>query len=432
MDGTVKLYPDHSVDCLSAALALGAAGVSCMPINHLDKHPLRDCLPIGADGKPTWNPYRVQLADEQTVRGWFAQGAKALAIVCGKGSGGVLVFDFDVDGFYEAWRELVGDLADGLPVQRTGGGGYQVFCRCQEPGGNLKLAWVEDESEETGRKCAIETRGEGGYAVVPPSLHPEGTRYQMISGDLTQIPVISQAKADALLYAARKLDRCPHTRQERERIEKEAHAAHQRRCQSSRNGSTSVIDAFNAAHPIDALLEAHGYTRRGHRFIRPGGKSASVSVKESRSCHFSSNDPLNDGRVKSGIGVHDAFDLYCFYDFGGDVAKAVKAAAEALGIQHNPPKNTPRADKTPAGDARREVSSVSALKGTLRVEPYKPFPTAALPKPVAQFIQESAIAIGCDDSFIALPLLAGLASAIGTSRVSNLNLTGTSSPSSGR
>src|SRR4051812_23461300 len=123
MDGTVKLYPDHSSDRLGVALALREAGVSCIPINHLDKKPLCHCLPRGEDGKPTWNPYRDELADEPTIHGWFKKGAEAIAIVCGKGSGGVLVIDFDVDGFYEAWRELVGDLADGLPVQRTGGGG---------------------------------------------------------------------------------------------------------------------------------------------------------------------------------------------------------------------------------------------------------------------------------------------------------------------
>src|SRR6266513_2305052 len=101
------------------------------------------------------------------MRRWFIRGAKALAIVCGTGSGGMLVFDFDVDGFYEAWCAAVGNLANGLPVQRTGGGGYQVFCRCGNHGENTKLAWVEDETENSGRKCAIETRAEGGYAVVP-------------------------------------------------------------------------------------------------------------------------------------------------------------------------------------------------------------------------------------------------------------------------
>lgn len=51
-----------------------------------------------------------------------------------------------------------------------------------------------------------------------------------------------------------------------------------------------------------------------------------------------------------------------------------------------------------------------------RVEPFQPFPIEALPKAVADFVTASAKAIGCDPSFVALPLLVGFASAIGNSR----------------
>jgi hypothetical protein len=48
--------------------------------------------------------------------------------------------------------------------------------------------------------------------------------------------------------------------------------------------------------------------------------------------------------------------------------------------------------------------------------PYRPFPVETLPEPVRSFVFESAIALGCDPSYIALPLLATLAAAIGNSR----------------
>jgi hypothetical protein len=47
---------------------------------------------------------------------------------------------------------------------------------------------------------------------------------------------------------------------------------------------------------------------------------------------------------------------------------------------------------------------------------YRPFPLDALPEPCRQFTREAAAAIGCDPSYVALPLLAGLAAAIGTTR----------------
>ena len=45
--------------------------------------------------------------------------------------------------------------------------------------------------------------------------------------------------------------------------------------------------------------------------------------------------------------------------------------------------------------------------------PWKPFPVEALPEPVQSYIKAGARAMRCDESFVALPMLAGMASAIG-------------------
>ncbi len=47
---------------------------------------------------------------------------------------------------------------------------------------------------------------------------------------------------------------------------------------------------------------------------------------------------------------------------------------------------------------------------------YQPFPVDLLPEPISGYIKASAAAIGCDPAFIALPLLAAVASAIGSRR----------------
>lgn len=47
---------------------------------------------------------------------------------------------------------------------------------------------------------------------------------------------------------------------------------------------------------------------------------------------------------------------------------------------------------------------------------WQPFPVEVLPEPVGLFVAKGARAIGCDPSYIALPLLSGLASAIGNTR----------------
>lgn len=47
---------------------------------------------------------------------------------------------------------------------------------------------------------------------------------------------------------------------------------------------------------------------------------------------------------------------------------------------------------------------------------FRPFPVGSLPRPVRGFVAAGAKAIGCDSSYLALPLLVALASAIGTTR----------------
>lgn len=333
-------------DLRNMALSYLAGGVSLVPCSPSTKRPDVDLLPKDEEGKPTWKPYQNKPATAATVKGWFVRGCNSVAAIGGKVSGGLLIIDFDVARFYEAWKVQAGSLADGLPVQRTGreGGGYQVWLRCTEPGKNDKLAWVADETEETGRKCAVETRGEGGYAVMPGSLHPSGRRYEAINGDFAAVPTVPQAVADALLAAARKLDECPLTRKEMETRQKAAETSDRHRAGS--NGQMSVIDGYNQRITIEAELKARGYVQHGDRWKRPSGKSLSVYVKEGRSFHHSANDPLNDGFW------HWPFDVFCELEHGGECKAAVKAAAELLGMK---PSDTRHDAIHQAGDTLKPI-----------------------------------------------------------------------------
>ncbi|WP_425613605.1 YfjI family protein [Anatilimnocola sp. NA78] len=82
----------------------------------------------------------------------------------------------------------------------------------------------------------------------------------------------------------------------------------------------------------------------------------------------------------------------------------------------------------PVSETRANVGKtrVSVTQTELRkkkrtvLEPYQPFPTDALPKDVGSYVHETATSIGCDDAFIALPVLASLARAVGNTRVIRL------------
>jgi hypothetical protein len=107
--------------------------------------------------------------------------------------------------------------------------------------------------------------------------------------------------------------------------------------------------------------------------------------------------------------------LYCAgTDFLNEVGKA-KHAEQLIGA---------------AEDLRTALDGIDRLDRSrpateLAIQPYVPFPVDALPRSVREYIGAASAAIGCDPSFIALPLLASLARAVGKRRVIQLKRTWT-------
>lgn len=89
---------------------------------------------------------------------------------------------------------------------------------------------------------------------------------------------------------------------------------------------------------------------------------------------------------------------------GLDDREAARTIASGLGKGVANPRST-----RPVGPGRSGA-------GAARVPAFTPFPLEALPEPVRSYVREGAVAIGCDPSYIALPMLSALASAIGNSR----------------
>lgn len=174
------------------------AGLSPIPIlNSILKSPIIS----------EWNPFRERIATDEEIAAWIEQ-TKYFAIVAGKISGNLEILDFDEKhrtGVLKQWSALlsteVKQEAKTLPMQRTINGGYHLFYRCSEIKGNSKLARIKKGDDI---KTIIETRGEGGYALVPPSLG-----YTVMRGDLFSIPFISPEIREELWSAARQLDEMP-------------------------------------------------------------------------------------------------------------------------------------------------------------------------------------------------------------------------------
>lgn len=106
----------------------------------------------------------------------------------------------------------------------------------------------------------------------------------------------------------------------------------------------SVIEAFNAAHPISDLLMQYGYTRKGRHYRSPLQTSPSYATRifpgeRSYWVSLSGSDAAEGigSECKSGGRYGDAFDLFSFFEYSHNFAAAIKAAARELGMKHEKP-----------------------------------------------------------------------------------------------
>jgi hypothetical protein len=283
-------------------------------------------LPVRADGSKSpaipWKQYQEVLADGQTLKKWFSKDDCGIGIVCGRVSGGLEVLDFEADAPIKEWGELAKnqlgeDFLKPLPLVKTPSGGWHLYYRCPEIGGNQKLAL---ELKNGTQKVLIETRAEGGYVLAPgspPTCHPSGKPYKLLRGDLTKIPTISPEQRAVLLRAARALTQVP---------AKEVHVPKEYTDQG-RPG-----DDFNRRSTWREILEPHGWklvrtNGEIEYWRRPGkddrGISATVGYAGTDLLHvFSSNaHPFESDTAYSKFGA------YTLLNHGGDFQAAAKELA---------------------------------------------------------------------------------------------------------
>jgi hypothetical protein len=114
--------------------------------------------------------YKDATLDEEIIRQWWAKWPKANIGI----PTGINFWALDIDprnGGDDSRAQLVakhGALADTIR-QMTGGGGNQYLYEMpdQQKIGCYTAVWP-----------GIDVKGEGGYIVVPPSIHPSGKRYE--------------------------------------------------------------------------------------------------------------------------------------------------------------------------------------------------------------------------------------------------------------
>lgn len=154
-------YPGDNNELLIAALGYAARGWAVLPLRPRAKTPL------------TEHGLKDATTDPDIIPRWWARWPDAnVGIATGQDSG-LIVIDIDEDHDGDQTLDQLEAEHGPLPTTMTsltGAGRHLLF---QHPGQALR--------NSAGRLGAgIDTRGDGGYIVAPPSVHPSGVAYEWL------------------------------------------------------------------------------------------------------------------------------------------------------------------------------------------------------------------------------------------------------------
>jgi len=275
------------------------------------------------------------------------------------------------------------------PTIKGGDKGHRVLFRVPE-GVELnyqKLNWPQKEDAKkqfTVFELRAATDGKARQDIAPPSWHEEAQRnYAWMTQPPSSIKewpepphwLLAIWEGWATLKPQMQMS-CPWSEKE---IAVKAAPRQQRA--STDNSSPDVIGQYTSTVSLPVALEAYGYQQKGRRWLSPhsGTGLAGVHILPdgARAWIHHASDPLCS--AESGAPVN-SFDLFCYYEHNGDVSKAVKAAAKALGIVREPnhepnPQPEPR-QVAPAPSTGALVDEYPEMESLPAVNHFDPLPYA--------------------------------------------------------
>jgi Bifunctional DNA primase/polymerase, N-terminal/Primase C terminal 1 (PriCT-1) len=150
---------DKASPTFDAAERYRARGWSVLPVRPREKRPL-----------VKWEALQTQAPTQDQVAGWFRHWPDAnVGIVTGEVSN-LIVLDIDPrhggDHSLEIIERRYGPLQSTIEATSGGGGRHLYFTH---PGTLMR--------NRAGLAQGIDLRGDGGYIVAPPSIHPTGNPY---------------------------------------------------------------------------------------------------------------------------------------------------------------------------------------------------------------------------------------------------------------
>lgn len=311
-------------------------------------------VPTATDGSKSpavpWRQFIDRQATEAEVRGMFsgAVDSDGLGIITGVGTDGVEMFEFEgraiallmeltdricgCEGGPDLWERI----STGYVCSTPSNGLHYHYRVKGKPLGSKKLArrpateaeLAFNPSEKV--KVLIETRGHGGFTVVPPSrgrTHPSGVGWEVLTGSPETIPTITEEERDMLHAVATSFDAMP-------TLGTGTHESYGGRAPLAGMLGTRPGDDYNEKASWDDILTPRGWTKSkrlgpdAFGWTRPGkpagqGISATTNTREGadRLYVFSSSTEFEPEVPYS------KFAAITLLDYGGNYSDAAKALA---------------------------------------------------------------------------------------------------------
>jgi DNA polymerase, archaea type len=204
----ITSYIDNNqrTDRTAIALAYRNEGLSVFPLAPREKKPPKQFK---------WEQFQHTLPTQEQLKAWFDDNDNNVAIVTGAISR-LLVFDIDGnlakshadDIIRNRIRQDTGDAISNTLWVETGSGGLHVLIR-YDPQEFQGDSWAASKIKsavlwrDRNRHSEIRLKGDGGYVVAVPSIHPNGNQYRFLNE--TSIAGLSKEQILDLIQAFRRI-----------------------------------------------------------------------------------------------------------------------------------------------------------------------------------------------------------------------------------
>ena len=137
--------------------------------------------PLTKTPEVKWTEYRARMPKKEEIEKWKKENHN-VGIVCGAISDNLVVVDFDNPELFEL---VFPNVRGKTWVVRTPRPGVHVYFRTDKPIRSRNYNFAK-----------IQVKGDGGYVLAPPSIHPNGNRYEFMEDSSPDKCDIAVVKSD--------------------------------------------------------------------------------------------------------------------------------------------------------------------------------------------------------------------------------------------